>query len=199
MILVLGLAAPLQTEVQADEPADTPDGGGGADASLRYFDGRQWRSLWQSEDEVAEIARPSQGRNQSPAASLGPGARLVQQRGGLRIWRLQDTPDAGVGRSLAGGDPARFSPVFYLSPHGGARLVPRGNIVVRFFSAREPVELDAWAEAQGLRLIGKTSLPATYLFAAGTGMAAVHKANDIQHSGKVHFAVPQWWREAYTR
>ncbi len=187
MTLLLGLAAAAQ--------ADAPAAGSGAAESLRYFDGRQWRPLWQSEHEIAEIA-PA---NQAPAASLGAGARLVQQRGGLRIWRLQDTPGAGVGRSLAGGDPARFSPVFYLSPHGGARLVPRGNIVVRFFSAREPVELDAWAEAQGLRLIGKTSLPATYLFAADTGMAAVHKANDIQHSGKVHFAVPQWWREAYTR
>lgn len=191
-IVLIALLAPLLAvgpQAAADE--------GRAEPEARYFDGRQWRPLWQSDAEVAEIVpRVAAGRS---LAAPPAGARLAHE-GRLRIWSLAGEGGAAVTpRSLVRAEPGRYSPVFHLSPGGGLRLVPDGKVVVRFHESPASDAVAAWAAARGLGLVSRLSLPGTYLLDAGAGTAALEQANAIQESGAVRYAVPQWWRETLRR
>jgi len=166
--------------------------------SKRYYDGRRWRTVWINPQELAEFAV---GDDSSLLRSVSPGAKLVQQGRKFRIWKIDQaiSTASATKRSLSSTDSSRFAPVFQLSASGGSRMVLSGNIIVRFKQDMDQQQLLAWAQRQGLQLEQKMSIPATYLFYAGQGMLALEKAELIQGSGEVKFAVPEWWRQAYKR
>jgi hypothetical protein len=163
----------------------------------RYFDGRQWRSVWLDRGEVAELI---QDNGASVMRALAPTAQLKQQGRRLRIWQLDEAMSLPqLTRNLNSVEQHRFLPVFRLSAEGGARLVPVGNLVVRFKASMKLSQVKLWAEGQGVSLVQKMSPPDTYLIAAGDGMTALERANQIQQSGAVKFAVPEWLRPTYKR
>ncbi len=167
--------------------------------SMRYFDGQRWREVWVSDREVAEVTT-REDNDSSILRSLTPGAQLVKQSPGIRIWRLDQTTTAPViTRDLATAGLNNFTPVFHLSNSGGSRLVLTGKVIVAFKQDNDVASITAWADEQGLTFINALSLPKTYLFDAGEGLAALEKAAQIQESGISQFAVPDWWREAYLR
>ena len=167
--------------------------------SMRYFDGRRWRTVWVNPQELAEFAVDDE--NDSLLRSVSPGAKLVQQGRKFRIWKIDQAISTApaVTRSLNSADGSRFAPVFQLSASGGSPMVLTGNIIVRFKHDRDQQQLLDWAQQLGLQLKQKMSIPATYLFFAGQGTLALEKAELIQEGGEVKFAVPEWWRQAYKR
>jgi hypothetical protein len=184
--LLSALWLPLQASAQSAAP------------SARYFDGHHWRQLWMSDTEVAEVGAAA--GSEALVRSVAPGAQPLHQGRLVRIWRLDQISDPKtVTRSLNAAGERRFTPVFHLSPRGGSRLVPLGNIVVRFKQETDPVQMSDWASRHSLSLLKAMSIPRTYLFAAADGMDALAKAEQIQLEGEVDIAVPQWWREAFRR
>jgi len=167
--------------------------------SKRYFDGRRWRTVWINPQELAEFAVDDS--DNSLMRSVSPGAKLVQQGRKFRIWEIDQATStaSAVTRSLNSADGSQFAPVFQLSASGGSRLVLSGKVIVRFKQDMQPPQLLDWAQQQGLQLMQKMSIPSTYVFYAGQGTLALEKAGQIQESGEVKFAVPEWWRQAYKR
>lgn len=166
--------------------------------SVRYYDGQRWRQVWIDEREVAEFIR--QGQEEVSRAVAPAAATLLMDGGGVRIWQF-DVDGRGavaISRSLA---PAkRYSPVFHLSAAGGARLALSGNIVVRFKPEWSEVQVQSWLAAQNLEQIKLVSgQPVTLLLRVGDGLEALERANAIQESGEVLFAMPEWWREVRKR
>ena len=196
-MVLISLASAPQV-LRADPPSGLAATTEQPSQSMRYYDGLRWREIWLSEQEVAEVIQGQQ--DAALFRSLVPNAQLLQQGKTIRIWRLDRTTSAPqLTRNLAGAGLTQFSPVFYLSISGGTRLVPSGKIMIRFNEDLNQAHLTDWANEQGLTLVKQMGLAATYLFDAGDGMAALEKANRIQESGAVQYAVPEWWREAYTR
>jgi hypothetical protein len=193
-LLFLFLLLPGVALAQAPQTGQTTPAAQ-AGPAMRYFDGRQWRTVWQNEHELAEIVD-----DQSEQVELPVGAQLMREGGKLHIWKLEPgTRATVVTRGLDATQSKHFAPVFNLSPRGGVRLVLSGNIVIRFKEGWDDTQLEAWAADQGLTPVSRMSLPRTWLFAAADGMTALEKANAIQESGEVEYAIPEWWRAAHKR
>ena len=199
-IALLGLALCLSAVLRAgDELQNDVLAEGISQQSMRYFDGRHWRTVWVNPHEVAELVA-GEGSD-GLLRSLAPAARLVQQGRKFRIWTIDPAvlTTAAATRRLNSTGSSRFAPVFQLSASGGSRMVLSGNVIVRFKQNMEQPQLLDWARQHDLQSMQKMSIPATYLFYAGQGMQALEKAAQIQAGGEVRFAVPEWWRQAYKR
>lgn len=196
VLLGLSISGSLQAGVEAQSGAMAENV---SQQSMRYFDGRRWRTVWVNPEELAEFAVDD--GNDNLLRSLAPGARLVQQGRKFRIWKIDQTGSTAtaVTRSLNSAEASRFAPVFQLSASGGSRMVLSGNIIVRFKQDKDQQQLQDWAKQQGLQQVQKMTIPSTYLFYAGQGSLALEKAESIQQSGEVKFAVPEWLRQAYKR
>ncbi len=193
------LLAPTLLVAEKDSQARLPSEEVKLMQSMRYFDGQHWREVWVSDREVAEVTT-REDNDSSVLRSLTPGAQLIKHSPEMRIWRLDQTTTAPViTRDLATAGLNNFTPVFHLSNSGGSRLVLTGKLIVAFKQDNDVASITAWADGQGLTFINALSLPKTYLFDAGEGLAALEKAAQIQKSGIAQFAVPDWWREAYLR
>ena len=167
-----------------------------ATQAMRYYDGQRWREVWVNDREVVEFVRPGQV---SASRSLAPAATLLVEGRGVRIWRLDQVgAPLTLSRSLA---PAQqLSPVFHLSPAGGSRLALSGNIIVRFKPEWSAEQIQAWLATQNLAQVKVLSgMVATYVLSVGNGLDALARANAIQESGEVVYAMPEWWREVSKR
>ncbi len=199
-VILLGLGLCLSGLLLAEPESQTGVMADGlSQQSMRYFDGRRWRTVWINPQELAEVVIDN--GSEGLLRSVSPGARLVQQGRKFHIWRVDQvmSTTSVITRSLNGIVDGRFAPVFQLSASGGSRMVLTGNVIVRFKQDMEASQLQGWAQQQGLQLRQKMSISATYLFYVGQGTLALEKAAQIQASGEVKFAVPEWWRQAYKR
>ena len=199
-VVLLGLGLSMAGLIQAG--VESPVGAMAENVSQqskRYFDGRRWRTVWINPQELAEFVAGN--GDETMLRSVAPSAKLVQQGRKFRIWKIDqaESTATAVTRSLNNLEGSRFAPVFQLSASGGSRMVLSGNIIVRFKQDVEPSQLQLWMQQQGLSEVQKMSIPATYLFYAGQGTLALEKAELIQESGEVTFAVPEWLRQAYKR
>jgi len=185
--LMLGCQAGPTGATQGDAPLTQ---------TMRYYDGQRWREVWVNEREVVEFIPPGQ---ESTARAALPTATLVVEGRGVRIWRLDQVDAANrLSRGLASSK--EYSPVFHLSPQGGSRLALSGNIVIRFKSGWSIEQIQAWIDSQKLaqvKILGTE--PATYVLSVGNGLDALARANAIQESGEVEYAMPEWWREVSKR
>ena len=200
MLVVLGLGLSISGLLQAG--VEAPAGAMAENVSqqsMRYFDGRRWRKVWVNPQELAEFSVDD--GNENLLRSVAPAARLVQQGRKFRIWKIDEAGSTAtaVTRGLSGAEASRFAPVFQLSASGGSRMVLSGNIIVRFKQDKDQQQLLDWAQQQDLQMQQKMTIPSTYLFYAGQGSLALEKAELIQESGEVKFAVPEWLRQAYKR
>lgn len=162
----------------------------------RYYDGQRWRKLWVNEQELVEFVAP--GREVTTRA-LDPAGTLLEERNGVRIWRL-GKGESATRLSRSAPPPQRLSPVFRLSPNGGVRLALSGNILVRFKPEWSDARIQEWIAAQRLTLVtvlkGRSK---THLLTVGGGAEALERANAIHESGEVSSASPEWWREVTLR
>jgi hypothetical protein len=183
---MLGCQAGLTGAVQSEALTQT----------MRYYDGQRWREVWVNDHEVVEFIQPGQ---ESITRAVAPSATLLKEGRGVRIWRL-DQADAPLTLSRSLTSAKQYSPVFHLSPTGGSRLALSGNIVVRFKPEWSEAQIQAWLTAQNLAQVKVLSgMPSTYVLSVGNGLDALEKANAIQESGEVEYAMPEWWREVSKR
>ena len=165
--------------------------------SVRYFDGTRWRQAWVNGREMVEFVEPNQTRAAYTAIAA---ATLLVERPGVRIWQLHSDTDRSTAVSRALAPERTLSPVFHLSPVGGSRLALSGNIVVRFQPQWSVTQIEAWIARQALVQINVLNgVVATHVLHVGSGWEALDKANAIQQSGEVVYAMPEWWREAGKR
>ncbi|MDZ4262670.1 MAG: hypothetical protein U1B30_10105 [Pseudomonadota bacterium] len=165
--------------------------------TMRYFDGQRWREVWVNEREVVEFFPPGQA---VAARAVAPAATLLVEGVGVRIWRLGQQAGEAVAVSRALAPAKQLSPVFHLSSVGGSRLALTGNIVVRFKPEWSDKQIQAWIAAQNLTQIKMLNgVSAIYVISVGSGLDALARANAIQESGAVVYAMPEWWREISKR
>ncbi len=75
-----------------------------------------------------------------------------------------------------------------------------GGVIVRFKPDWTEAMISAWAAEKGLGLSESLNASSqTYVFNVDAGLAALEKANAIQRSGDVEFAMPQWSRNVYKK
>jgi len=190
--LVVCLAGGAQAADQAGSDVPSLETGG------RYFDGRHWRQLWLNPHEVADLEQDT--LSEELIRRSAPNARAVTHGRGVRIWQLgKDKRIDGMKRGLTRSESRRFAPVYHLSPRGGARVVMAGNMVVRFREEMTRDQLRAWAAEQGVRFVRAMAQPRIYIFAAESPEVALSIANQLQQSGSVEYAMPEFWNEAHIR
>jgi hypothetical protein len=168
--------------------------------SVQYHDGETARTLWLSEDLVAEIAPSSAGRDALLAADADA-AEVEQRQRAVRIWRVRAPQGADeLARSLSR-DSLRFSPVLHEGPSTGLpmRALP-GGVVVAFREGWDRARIDAWLAARG-RKVAEAVVPQAnvYLVATPPGLAALELANELHATGELASATPNFWLEATTR
>lgn len=191
---LLSMAMPVQAadDVQVIEPAATS-----LPTAQKYYDGRRWRQLWLNPQEVVEFDPSALVEEQ--VRIQAPEARAIKRNKNVRIWRLDEQGLEGLSRGLKRSDKNRFSPVFHLSKRGGQRMALVGNVIVRFKVELSMPELEQWASGYGLRLVRVMAQPGKFLLSAGSAAQALSIANQIQQTGEVEYATPEWWTEAQMR
>lgn len=168
-VLLFGLGA-------ADRAAPVP---------AYWYDGGQRRALTLQPDLLAEFG-PS-----AAVQTAAPDAEVKQRFGVVTVFRLT--------RPLAVS--ARVSPVFREggTPFGRWMALP-GGVVVQFRNDWDEARVGAWARRRGLELEQKLALGGSWFaFRTAPGLAALTLANQLQESGEVVSASPNWWLQGGTR
>jgi len=178
--------------------------------SVKWFDGKRYRTAWLSETEVVEIlAAPVAANAQDSgvgvsARALAPGARVIKEAGRIRIWRLDASTEGrtaaakAMARSLD--QASRLMPVFYSSAKGGMRMALPGGVLVNFQDDLSDEQIRAWAQEKSLTLV-RAQLPQSrlYLFEVEPGLAGLAIAQQLNAEPGIEWAVPDWWREVSLR
>ncbi len=197
-VFLAGLAMLFAVSVQAQNEIITAEAETALQAGQQYFDGKRWRKLWLNSREIIEFGANEQ--SEENLRSLVPQAKSVMQNEKMRVWQLgRDDKLDSLTRSLRSSESKRFSPVYHLSKRGGPRLALAGNVIVRFKSDQTEQQVTLWAEEKGLSFVRAMPLPRVYLFAADSIASVLPKANEIQKSGEVAYAMPEWRSEAHRR
>lgn len=159
-----------------------------------WYDGGQIRTVYLAPQLVADFA--------GGVKSAMPAARELEARGSVVIYEVTAgvNPVAVRAAVSATGSIAAVSPVFYDDGGGtGRRRALPGNVVVEFSPDRDAESVAGWADAEGLTLLRKLSFGNYYLVQSPAGMASLELANQLQQSGEVRSAQPNWWTEVVTR
>ncbi len=167
--------------------------------NVTWFDGQQQRTAWISEREFVEFGGGEVAQKRSAVRQIEPAATVVKEVAGGRVWRTA-LARAALRSLQTKNSTARLSPVFHPSRQGGPRMALTGDIVIRFKADWSAEQISRWADQRGLKLL-KPVLERRniYLFQSGPGLAALEQANEIQRSGEVEYATPQWWQEVFLR
>lgn len=158
-----------------------------------YYDGGQKRALLLDDTLVAAFGTAVAG-----VKSVLPGAQTAKVNGGATIYRVQ----AGSYQAALGVAPGTaVSPVFHDggSPAGRLMALP-GGVLVNFKPDWTAQQVNDWAAAKGFAVDKKLAIGENwYLIKSAAGLASLDLANQIQLSGEVVSASPNWWKEAATR
>jgi hypothetical protein len=187
-------------------PGGAPSGSGKSAAaslkeSVEYDDGETRRSLWISEDLVAEFGPTDAGRTRILQAD--PGAREVEQpQPSVRIWRLSAGSSGKDFASRNGDGSFKLSPVLHEGPSPAMpmRALP-GGVVATFPAGWDRAHIDAWLQGRGLRIEGEpVVLEANmYLVAGPPGLSSLSIASDLRKTGELVDVSPNFWRQNATR
>lgn len=192
---MIGMSACVSNTVTAKvETAEPP-----APATY-YYDGGRKQQLWVNPDEIAEFG--STEATDSPVAkSVLPQATLMKAVGTTRIWRVETPTTAKTLTQSKAVENAAFSPVFRsIAAASAPRMALPGNIFVTFKADWTPAQIDDWVRSRNLTVIEQLAYdPRTYVIKTEPGIAALELANELQQSGEVESATPNWWREVFTR
>lgn len=168
--------------------------------SFTYFDGESERTVWLSNELVAELAPSDEGRARvlqfDGAAQAQP-----QQQTAVRLWRVRAQRGVDEASRELTRDALRFSPVVHES---ASSTSPRGALpggaVATFPAAWNRARIDAWLAAYGTRVVEPVVAEANmFLVASAPGLAAIELANRLHTSGEIVACTPNFWREVATR
>lgn len=179
--LILFIALPLCAEAAS----------GGGQPVQTYYDGGQPRRILLDEALVAEFGT-------APAAvrMAAPDARVEKRIGGAVIYRV--SPD-GAKAAIKLAAPRIVSPVFHLggSPNGPLMTLP-GGVLVNFNAGWGSSQIYAWAAGQGLTMGSQLQIGGNWwMVNSAAGQASLDLANQIQASGQVVSATPNWMMEFF--
>ncbi|MGZ4954153.1 MAG: hypothetical protein ACXV8Q_03490 [Methylobacter sp.] len=103
--------------------------------------------------------------------------------------------------SRTAGSVANQSPVFREgdSPAGRLMALP-GGVIVNFKPDWTDDQIQLWAKAHGYLIEQKLNILGNwYVIHTAPGLVSLQTANDIQESGEVITATPNWWKQTVTR
>ncbi|MGZ5075439.1 MAG: hypothetical protein ACXV9R_02365 [Methylobacter sp.] len=103
--------------------------------------------------------------------------------------------------SRTAGSVANQSPVFREgdSPAGRLMALP-GGVIVNFKPDWTEDQIHQWATAHGYLIEQKLNILGNwYIIHTAPGLISLQTANDIQESGEVITATPNWWKQTVTR
>jgi len=167
---------------------------------IEYYDGADKRTLWLSNDLVAEVA-PSESGRAAVLARDAQAAERPQNSRGVRVWRVraQDGVDA-LARNLTR-EQVKFAPVVHESASSAAPMLALpGGAVATFPAGWDRARIDTWLAARGLRVESTVVAEANmHLVATPPGLESVRIANELYESGELIACSPNLWHEARTR
>jgi hypothetical protein len=168
--------------------------------SLSFYDGAARRTLYVSNDVVAEFA-PSEAGRTALLASSSEGSELDAGRGAVRLWRVRPMHDAGTFTRNLSSDELRFSLVLHDGPSSKMpKLALPGGVVATFPAEWTREQVDAWLAVRKLsaerELVAHTNM---FLVPTRPGVEALDVANRLYETGELVACTPNWWREASVR
>lgn len=169
------------------------------DQTYTYYDVGEAKTVTLIPDYVAEFSNSSnvQARalGESAVQSLNPGAQLTDQgSGNVRIWKVDDSTGNIQARSTS--TSGNVSPVF--RHNGGLRALP-GGIIVEFAESQTQAQVENWAASRGYTIKSKLSFGNFYVIDSPAGLETLTLANQLQASGEVVSATPDWWQQRSKR
>lgn len=168
--------------------------------SVEYYDGESKRTVWVSNELLAEIGPSEDGRARVLQFDNAAEPRSEPQLG-VRLWRVRAARGVDEASREMTRDALRFSPVLHDSASSGSPLsaLP-GGVVATFPSGWDRARIDAWAAARGMGapepVVAEANL---YLLASPPGLASLELANRLHESGELVACTPNVWRQASTR
>ena len=203
LLLLLGnLHRPGHAE--ADEPSQsTPQ-------EIYWYEGATRKQAWLAQDEFALFpAKPAQSREtaamliddiEAGATILDSSRFLIHARAPRRmsLTQIKDMLRSAERSALT----KRAAPVYYGSRDRDtySRLIPTGEIIVRFDPSLNGVQIAALEKEYGLgRIKTFPFAPGTYLYSADAALESVSLANQLVETESVIFAYPNWLRKRSLR
>lgn len=174
--------------------------------TVTCVDGESERTLWVSEDLIAEFAPSGAGRSALHASDPGA-SEVAQSQRGVRLWRVaaQQGAEAFVASLQAApglGDlPLSFSPVLHdtSSPASAMSALP-GGVVATFPKDWDRARIDRWLRARGLSAESEVGEGLnTFLIPTQAGLVALETSNELARTGELVACSPNWWQQAAAR
>ncbi len=168
--------------------------------ALTYFDGESERTVWISNELVAEIGPTEEGRARVLQFD-STAEQALQPQAGVRLWRLRALQSADEASRTLTRDELRFSPVVHetassASPRGA---LP-GGAVATFPADWDRARIDAWLAKHGTSIVEPAVLEANmFLVASAPGLASIELATRLHATGEIVSCTPNFWREVVTR
>lgn len=168
--------------------------------SVEYYDGESKRTVWLSNELLAELEPSEDGRARvlqlDSAAEQRPEPQL-----GVRLWRVRAAQGVEEASREMTRDALRFSVVLHDSASSRSPLsaLP-GGVVATFPAGWDRARIDAWSAARGLGATEPVVAEANmFLLASAPGLASIELANRLHESGELVACTPNVWRQASTR
>jgi hypothetical protein len=193
----LGRSAP-----QASTPPSKPTQPAEAvlQTSFEYYDGAEKRTVWLSNELVAEFA-PSDAGREAVLRGDASATEEVQAQKGVRLWRVHDARGTDAFARDASSSAVRVSPVLHDAPTAGLprRALP-GGVVATFPKEWDRARIDAWLAQRNLAVESEVAAAANmYLVATPPGLEAIRIANELHETHELVAATPNFWLEMSAR
>jgi subtilisin family serine protease len=200
LVLLVSLYQPSQADTKSSKINDFSQ-----DQKITWFEGPVRKWAFQSEDELAVIARPGKSlpdEARSVAATLDAKAVVKTQTAGVMVFHLSQAMGRQVlqahVRSLARPSNVQsISPVFYAAAQkdARARLILTGQVIVRLPAQWLPAQIAALEKGYGLARVRQLPYaPNTFLYQAPDALASLDIANRLHDAGAAVYAYPNWLR-----
>jgi hypothetical protein len=168
--------------------------------SVEYYDGDERRTLWISDELIAEVAPTEAGRAAVLELDADAEERPTRQQG-MRLWRMRPAQGAEAAAKHMSREKLRFSPVLHDSASSTSPLAALpGGVVATFPVSWQRARIDTWLAARQLRIAEEVVADANmFLVETPPGLEAVTIANQLHETGELVSCTPNLWREAATR
>lgn len=168
--------------------------------SVEYYDGELKRTVWLSNELLAEIGPSEDGRARVLGFDNAAEQRAEPQLG-VRLWRVRAAQGIEAASRELTREALRFSVVLHESASSRSPMsaLP-GGVLATFAADWDRARIEAWASARGMGTPTPVVAEANiYMLATAPGLASIELANRLHESGELVSCTPNVWREASTR
>lgn len=166
-----------------------------------YYDVGQKKTVNLLPNYVAEFS--NNGNTQARSFSTGAVSPLIanakltdEGSTGVHIWKISDTTSTNTIQARNENTSSNLSPVF--SNSGSLYALP-GGVIVEFTDDQTPTQVENWAASHSYTIKTKLSFGNFYVINSPVGLETLTLANQLQESGEVVSATPDWWRQISKR